>query len=252
MASVKNPPVCSDVQPFSWAFTIPYTSASKPAVTVTAPATSKLLCACSSFDSGTKRSDRTNTAIPTGTLTKKIHGHDSVVVSTPPRTRPTAPPPTAIAAQTPIAFVRSAPSANVVVMIESAAGAMSAAPRPWTPRKTMRNSELGASPLSSDATVKTTMPTRNTFLRPARSPARPPRSRKPPNISVYAFTIHWRSASRHIEVGLDGGQRDVHDRRVEDDHELRHAHEHEDEPRVDPVVPRGGAGDGELAHDRAP
>ena len=42
-----------------------------------APATSKLLCACSSFDSGTKRSESTNVAIPTGTLTKKIHGHES-------------------------------------------------------------------------------------------------------------------------------------------------------------------------------
>ena len=40
MASAKNPPVCSDVQPFSCALTIPYTSASRPAVTVTAPATS--------------------------------------------------------------------------------------------------------------------------------------------------------------------------------------------------------------------
>ena len=87
-----------------------------------------------------------NTAIPTGTLTKKIHGQESVVVRTPPSTRPTAPPPTAIAAHTPIAFVRSAPSANVVVMIESAAGAMSAAPRPWSPRKTMSASEVGASP----------------------------------------------------------------------------------------------------------
>ena len=60
--------------------------------------------------------------IPTGTLTKKIHGHESVSTRMPPRSRPTAPPPTAIAAQTPSAFVRSAPSANVVVTIESAAG----------------------------------------------------------------------------------------------------------------------------------
>ena len=45
--------------------------------------------------------------MPTGTLTKKIHGHESVSTRIPPSTRPTAPPPTAIAAQTPIAFVRS-------------------------------------------------------------------------------------------------------------------------------------------------
>ena len=60
--------------------------------------------------------------MPTGTLTKKIHGHEKYWVSAPPSTRPTAEPPIAIAAQTASAFARSAPSANVVEMIESAAG----------------------------------------------------------------------------------------------------------------------------------
>ena len=164
-------------------------------MTVIAPARSKLLCARSSFDSGTSLSDATNTAIPTGMLTKKIHGHENASTRNPPSTRPTAPPPTAIAAQTLIAFARSAPSANVVVMIESAAGAMSAAPRPCRPRQKMRTSELGASPFRSDATVKITTPMRKIRLRPTRSPARPPSSRKPPKTSVYALTIHCRSAS---------------------------------------------------------
>ena len=166
-----------------------------PLVTVTAPARSKLLCARSSFDSGTYRSARKNTAIPTGTFTKKIHGHENASTRIPPSTKPTAPPPTAMAAQTLMAFARSGPSAKVVVMIESAAGAISAPPRPWSPRQRIRSSELGASPLSSDATVKTTTPTRNTLLRPMRSPARPPSSRKPPKTSVYELTIHCRSAS---------------------------------------------------------
>ena len=69
IATAKNPPVWSDTQPFSCALTIPYTSASRPAVTVTAPATSKLLCASSSFDSGTMRMDAMKTAIPTGMFT---------------------------------------------------------------------------------------------------------------------------------------------------------------------------------------
>ena len=38
--------------------------------------------------------------------------------------------------------------------------------------------------------------------------------------------------ARHLEVGLDRRQRDVDDRRVEDDHELRDADEDENEPRV--------------------
>ena len=37
---------------------------------------------------------------------------------------------------------------------------------------------------------------------------------------------------RHVEVLLDRRQRDVDDRRVEDDHELRQADEDEDEPGI--------------------
>src|SRR5437773_7312689 len=133
--------------------------------------------------------------MPTGTLTKKIHGHENVCVSRPPRTRPTAEPPTAMAAHTPSAFARSAPSANVVVMIERAAGEMSAAPSPWSARQPISIPELTASPFKSDAVVKIARPTRNSRLRPTRSPARPPSRRKPPKTRVYAFTIHCRLAS---------------------------------------------------------
>ena len=128
--------------------------------------------------------------MPTGTLTKKIHGQESVSTRIPPSRSPTAPPPTAIAAQTPSAFARSAPSANVVVTIESAAGETSAAPRPWSPRITISIVSLCATPQRSEATVKSTTPARKTRLRPIRSPARPPSSRKPPKRSAYALTTH--------------------------------------------------------------
>ena len=136
---------------------------------------------------------------------KKTHGHEKYWVSAPPRIRPTALPPMAIAAQTPSAFARSAPSANVVVMIASAAGEMNAAPSPWRPRAPISIPELDESPSSSDAVVKTTRPNRNRRLRPSRSPARPPRSRKPPKTSVYALTIHWRFASERLRsFWIDG------------------------------------------------
>ena len=90
-------------------------------------------------------------AIPTGTLTKKIQGHESASVRIPPSSRPTAPPPTAIAAQTPRAFVRSLPSRNVVVTIESAAGETSAAPSPCNPRVTISQVSLVARPQSREA-----------------------------------------------------------------------------------------------------
>ena len=115
---------------------------------------------------------------------KKIHGHEKSCVSAPPTISPTALPPIAIAAQTPSAFARSAPSWNVVVMIASAAGEMNAAPSPCSARHAISIPEFTARPLSSDATVKTTRPKRNSRLRPSRSPARPPSSRKPPKTSV--------------------------------------------------------------------
>jgi hypothetical protein len=94
-----------------------------------------------------------------------------------------------------MAFARWAPSANVVVTIESAAGDTNAAPRPWIPRATINAVSLCASPQTSEATVKRTTPARKIRLRPIRSPARPPSSRKPPKRSAYELTIHWRFAS---------------------------------------------------------
>ena len=82
------------------------------------------------------------------------------------------------------AFARSAPSLNVVVTIERAAGETSAAPSPCAPRATISQVSPFANPQSNDATVKSTRPARKTRLRPIRSPARPPRSRKPPNMSA--------------------------------------------------------------------
>ena len=153
------------------------------------------MCTCSSFDSGTYRSETRKATIPTGTLTKKIHGHESVSTRSPPSTRPTAPPPTAIAAQTPSAFVRSAPSLNVVVTMDNAAGETSAAPSPWSPRERISIVSPVARAQSRDALVKSTSPARNTRLRPIRSPARPPSNRKPPNSSAYALTTHCRPDS---------------------------------------------------------
>ena len=82
------------------------------------------------------------------------------------------------------AFARSPPSVNVVVMIETTAGASIAAPRPCSARNASSIPGVVASPQSSDATVNSAMPSVNSLLRPKRSPARPPRSRKPPKTNT--------------------------------------------------------------------
>jgi hypothetical protein len=47
-------------------------------------------------------------------------------------------------------------------------------------------------PAASDAAATTRRPAMNTRRRPSRSASRPPSSRKPPNVSTYAFTTHGR------------------------------------------------------------
>ena len=65
----------------------------------------------------------------------------------PPASRPTVPPSAPTPPQMPRALLRSAPSGNMFVTIDSAAGSTSAAPSPWTPRITMRKvSEVARPP----------------------------------------------------------------------------------------------------------
>ena len=122
--------------------------------------------------------------MPIGRLMKKTQRHESVSVSRPPRSRPTAPPPAAIALQIPSACVRSLPSANVVVTIDRAAGETSAAPRPCSARPPISMFDEVARPFNSEAPVKTASPSMNRRWRPKRSDARPPSSRKPPKKRV--------------------------------------------------------------------
>ena len=79
---------------------------------------------------------------------KKIHSQPKYFVSTPPASTPTAAPAPPSAPQIPSALLRSAPSSKVVMTIESAAGEMIAAPRPWTARAPIRTPSELARPQS--------------------------------------------------------------------------------------------------------
>ena len=114
----------------------------------------------------------------------KIHGHEARSVRTPPSSRPTAPPPAAIALQIPSALVRSSVRVNVVVKIERAAGESSAPPRPCSPRPTINIAGDCATPFSREASENSAIPAANKRFRPIKSAARPPSIRKPPKISV--------------------------------------------------------------------
>src|SRR3954454_19764782 len=134
-------------------------------------------------------------AMPIGTLTKSTHCQPRLSVRMPPSSTPAAPPAPATAPQTPSALLRSAPSANVVVTIDRAAGETIAAPRPWTARAVMSHPSDCARPPASEASAKSTRPPMKTRRRPKRSAARPPSSRKPTKVSVEALTTHCRVAA---------------------------------------------------------
>ena len=162
-------------------------------MTVTAPGRSNVLAPSSARLSTSVRGASAAAANPIGTLTNSTQRQLRPLVRIPPRSTPAAPPAPATAPQTPSARLRSAPSAKVVVIIDSAAGETIAAPRPCTARATISHPSDWAIPPANDATENSTRPSMNMRLRPSRSASRPPSSRKPPKVSVYAFTTHERS-----------------------------------------------------------
>src|SRR6266436_9699360 len=89
---------------------------------------------------------RASTIAPAGTLTKKIHDQLNALVSAPPSRTPAAAPLPETAPQIPNARLRSRPSANVVVRIDSAAGETRAAPSPCSARNAINEPSDQARP----------------------------------------------------------------------------------------------------------
>ena len=160
------------------------TSATRPAVTVTAPARSRWRCAISACDSGRARRAATSATAPTGTLTNRIQRQLKKSVKMPPKSAPADAPAADTALQTPSALARAGPSVNVAVRMVRVAGARMAAPRPCRARALISQASLCAMPPSRLDTVKTAKPTMKILRRPKRSAARPPRSRNPAKVSV--------------------------------------------------------------------
>ena len=128
------------------------------------------------------------------------------------------------------ARLRSSGIVKVVVSRLSAAGASSAANAPCSARAPTRTPKLGAKPPSADAAAKPARPVTKTRLRPKRSPSRPPSSSRLPNDERVRGDDPLARLVGEAQRLLGGWQRDVHDRRVEHDHQLRDADEREDQP----------------------
>ena len=103
-----RPTVWAAPQPRLDARTRPNVVAAAAAVKASTPARSNPARDCR-WSAPNAARVRTTAATLTGRLTKKIHRQDSVSVSSPPRTGPTAAEPPATAPQTPNAVPRSRP-----------------------------------------------------------------------------------------------------------------------------------------------
>ena len=143
--SASRPIVWFDPQPARTVSTSAKTSSERPAVTVIAPNASKCRVSDSPLLSTSSRGARNAAMITIGTLTHSTHSQPAYFVSTPPSRTPAAPPEPETAPQTPSALLRSAPSLNMFVTIDSADGASSAAPSPCAARQPMSCSSSGRS-----------------------------------------------------------------------------------------------------------
>ena len=148
------------------------------------------------------------------------------------------PPPAATKPITPIAFARSAGSVKSVMISESATAATIAPPRPCTARAATSISCEVASPQASEATRE-------------EADAEQEQAPVAEEVAEPAAEEHEAAEGQHVgvdhpgerrlreaEVLADRRQRDVHDRRVEHDHQVAQAEDEECEPVL------AGVGDG--------
>ena len=149
---------------------MPKTMQNRPTALSATPSRSNE-CVCSS-SRGTLTATSTMPAIPTGTLTKKIHSQPAASMRKPPSNGPTSIATPATPPHRPIAEPRRF-GGKVRMMTAIVCGAISAAPSPWTTRATISMVMLPASPHHSDEAVNTVSPSRKIGLGPNRSPSRP-------------------------------------------------------------------------------
>ena len=188
-ATAKAPSTSGSVQPWAPSM-IAHTRATRPTMDSTAPRKSTR-GAAGSRDVGTKSCPPTRATTTTGTLTRKTEPHQKCSRSQPPVTGPMATAMPAVADQMAMAWARSRRSVNTLVMIESVAGMISAAPMPMIARVAMRWLALVAKAEAIDAEPMIVRPMARAPRRPNRSPSEPIVSSRPANTRMYESTTHW-------------------------------------------------------------
>src|SRR5215472_846991 len=189
----------------------PKTSAVRPPVPVIAPGRSKRPV-CRSDSDSTRGASRA-TRMPMGTFTNSTQRQDAYVVSKPPKIRPMAAPPMAMAETTANARFRCPPSGNVVATSDSEVGATIAPPSPWTARAVSSQPSLVANPPSSEASDKDPTPAKD-VTGPATE------QQETAEGQGVGVDDPLQARVREAQGVLDVGEGDVHDGGVQHHHQL--------------------------------
>jgi hypothetical protein len=171
------------LQPLMGASMIAHRTAIRPTIERPEPTRSSWR-ALESREVGSRRRPATRVTMTTGTLIRNTACHEKCWRSQPPRTGPNPLLALATAAHTPIARARSRGSGKMVLMSDSVAGMISAAPMPIIARHTVSWSESWARPDSSEPTPNTARPAMRAPRRPNRSPRAPIVRSRPANTMV--------------------------------------------------------------------
>ena len=199
----------------------------------------------SSF-AGTRSVSRRNSAAPTmirmpiGTLTNITHSQPKLVVRKPPRIRPIAPPLPAASTNRDIARARFAPSVVLATSSTSVLGAAIAAPTPCSTRAATRTSGVGREAAhrrgddeDGDADDQREAGTDD------RADLAAEQDEAAEGQGVGGD--HPREVGGgEVQLFLDVGERDVHDARVDHEHELRDEDDDEAEGRAAQGAADGG------------
>ena len=141
----------------------------------------------------------------------------------PPSRVPVAPPAPFIAPHRPIARWRSGPGANEEVITASDAAAMIAPPRPCSARAPTSISWVCAAPPMSEASANMSSPVTNVRRLAEQVGGTPAEHQKSGERDRVGVDDPLQVRVGEAEARVDRRQRDVDDRDIEDDHELRQA-----------------------------
>ena len=165
-----------------------------------------------------------------GTFTHSTHSQPRYSVSTPPSSTPAAPPAPATAPHTPSAVLRSRPSVKVVVTIESAAGEMMRRAEALEGARGDQLPLLGGEPAGQRGQAEQDQ-AGDEHPPPPEQVGQAAAQQQEAAEGEHVGVDHPRQVVlRKLQVRADRRQRHVHDRGVEDDHELGHGQQGQGEP----------------------